>query len=108
MLLDHTRYGCVSRTQVTLSFSGTGEAAFAGVGLFAHPDVACRCEAGYYLDVASAPVRSPENSPNIQWLGVANSINNSRKLEMAIYMKLYCTYFITVLQVWYTLTAYGG
>lgn len=43
--------------QVKLSFSGTGEAAFAGVGMFAHPDVACRCEAGYYLDVASAPVR---------------------------------------------------
>lgn len=43
--------------QVKLSFSGTGEAAFAGVALFAHPDVACRCEAGYYLDVSSAPVR---------------------------------------------------
>lgn len=46
--------------QVRLSFSGTGEAAFAGVALFAHPDVACRCEAGYYLDVASAPVRNNE------------------------------------------------
>lgn len=43
--------------QVKISFSGTGEAAFTGVALFAHPDVACRCEAGYYLDVASAPVR---------------------------------------------------
>lgn len=42
--------------QVKLSFSGTGEAAFGGVALFAHPDVACRCEAGYYLDVGSAPV----------------------------------------------------
>lgn len=42
--------------QVTLSFSGVGDAAFAGVGLFAHPDVACRCTAGYYLDVSSAPV----------------------------------------------------
>lgn len=41
-----------------MSFSGTGEAAFAGIGLFAHPDVACRCKAGYYLDVGSAAVRS--------------------------------------------------
>lgn len=44
--------------QVKLSFSGTGEAAFGGVALFAHPDVACRCEAGYFLDVGSAPVRT--------------------------------------------------
>lgn len=42
--------------QVTLTFSGVGNAAFAGVGLFANPDVACRCTAGYYLDVSSAPV----------------------------------------------------
>lgn len=46
--------------QVKLSFSGTGEAAFAGVALYAHPDVACRCEAGYYLDVSSAPVRNKQ------------------------------------------------
>lgn len=43
--------------QVTLSYSGVGEAYFAGVGLFAHPDAACRCDAGYYLDTSSAPVR---------------------------------------------------
>lgn len=48
--------------QVILSFSGTGEAAFAGVGLFAHPDVSCRCGAGYYLDVGSAPVRMSEGA----------------------------------------------
>ncbi|CAM9344130.1 unnamed protein product, partial [Hapterophycus canaliculatus] len=53
----------ISSARVKLSFSGTGEAAFAGVGLFAHPDVACRCEAGYYLDVGSAPALACKPQP---------------------------------------------
>lgn len=58
---------CIMHLQVKLSFSGTGEAAFAGVALFAHPDVACRCEAGYFLDVGSAPVSMRMDLSQIVW-----------------------------------------